>query len=307
MAANEDNDSPLSIAANVAGILTFVVAILAAVYARVTYLRNSDAEYFRVKASLSWYKTESTWLTDLVRAAADLDGPGRKRRYSVTAEFQMYTFVMEDLVRLEQRLLELVKETEERATADDDMGDAGDEKGRGAPVHLRGGWTFVPKRWTWNWTKISVATAWLSVRTKALELVRQRDALTARVLFTQMSMVASRIRELESRTNWREVKTTENFKKLEDMITSQQGEIRRLEDLVYRIMHRRRVGGVDQAPMDSDPSPSAPLSPVESTSPLSGHRASSSSNEAAEADDPLSTRRLPRTFSGSPTRRSRSR
>lgn len=193
MAATQDNDSPLSIAANVAGILTFVVAILAAIYARVTYLRNSDAEYFRVKASLSWYKTESTWLTTLVRAAADLDGPGRERRYSVTAEFQMYTFVMEDLVRLEQRLLELVKETEERATADDgDVGEAGDEKGgRGALQPPRDGWTFVPKRWTWNWTKISVATAWLSVRTKALELVRQRDALTARVLFTQLSMVAS--------------------------------------------------------------------------------------------------------------------
>ncbi|EJT81186.1 hypothetical protein GGTG_01170 [Gaeumannomyces tritici R3-111a-1] len=307
MVANEDNDSPLSIAANVAGILTFVVAILAAAYVRVTYLRNSDAEYFRVKASLSWYKTESTWLTDLVRAAADLDGPGRGRRYSITAEFQMYTFVMEDLVRLEQRLLELVKETEERATADDDTSDAGDEKGRGAHVNPRDGWTFVPKRWTWNWTKISVATAWLSVRTKALELVRQRDALTARVLFTQMSMVASRIRELESRTNWREVKATESFKKLEDMITSQQGEIRRLEDLVYRIMHKRRVGGVDQVPMASDPSPSAPLSPVEPTSPLSGHRASSSSSEAADPDDPLSTRRLPRTFRGSPTRRSRSR
>jgi hypothetical protein len=191
MAANEDNDSPLSIAANIAGILTFVVAILAAIYARVTYLRNSDAEYFRVKASLSWYKTESTWLAGLVRAAADLDGPGRERRYSVTAEFQMYSFVMEDLVRLEQRLLELVKETEEKATAEDErvMGSGGDEKGRARQGD--DGWTFVPRRWGWSWTKTSVAIAWLSVRTKALDLVRQRDALTARVLFTQMSMIAS--------------------------------------------------------------------------------------------------------------------
>jgi hypothetical protein len=54
-------DSPLSITASVTGILTFVVAIFAAVYARLTYLRNANSEYFRVKASLSWYKTESSW------------------------------------------------------------------------------------------------------------------------------------------------------------------------------------------------------------------------------------------------------
>src|ERR1700712_80261 len=65
-------DSPLSTTSSVAGILTFVVAIAATVYVRFTYLRNADQEYFRVKASLSWYKTESTWMNDLIHAA---DGP----------------------------------------------------------------------------------------------------------------------------------------------------------------------------------------------------------------------------------------
>jgi hypothetical protein len=62
-------DSPLSITASIAGILTFVVAIAAAVYVRITYLRNADQEYFQVKASLNWYKTESEWMYDLVNAA----------------------------------------------------------------------------------------------------------------------------------------------------------------------------------------------------------------------------------------------
>lgn len=45
----------------------------------------------------------------------------------------------------------------------------------------------------------SVAVSWLSVRTKAMELVRQREALTARVQFLQVSMISSRIGDLEAR------------------------------------------------------------------------------------------------------------
>jgi hypothetical protein len=175
-----DQDSPLSIAANIAGIMTFIVAIIATIYVRITYLRNSDEEYFKVKASLSWYKTESTWMSELVRAAGEVDRPGfglSSAQYRQTAEYQMYSFVMEDLVKLEQRLLDLVEETEVRAASDSSVED---EK-----------WTFVPRSWGLTRTKTSVAMAWLPVRTKALELVRQRDALTARVLFTQTSMISS--------------------------------------------------------------------------------------------------------------------
>ena len=165
-----DEDSPLSIASSIAGILTFVVALIAAALVRVTYLRNSDDEYFRVKASLSWYKTESTWLAELVRAVGDrMDGP-----VNYQPEYQMYAFVMDDLLKLEKRLLELVEETEERAN-----------EGTRNP---RERWTLVPRSWKFT---TSVAMAWLPVRAKALELVRQRDALTARVQFTQMSMISS--------------------------------------------------------------------------------------------------------------------
>lgn len=91
--ADQDStgDSPLSITANVAGILTFVVAILAAVYVRVTYLRNSDQEYIRVKTSLSWYKTESTWLAELVKAAGERPG------VQYQTEYQMYRFVSKQI------------------------------------------------------------------------------------------------------------------------------------------------------------------------------------------------------------------
>src|ERR1700694_5760734 len=90
-------DSPLSITASIAGILTFVVAIAAAAYVRITYLRNADQEYFQVKASLNWYKTESAWMYDLVNAAEM-----RKGRNGNEKEYQIYTFVMEQLVKLEE-------------------------------------------------------------------------------------------------------------------------------------------------------------------------------------------------------------
>ncbi|KAI1409522.1 hypothetical protein F5Y13DRAFT_91507 [Hypoxylon sp. FL1857] len=169
MADATQQDSPLSIAANIAGILTFVVAIIAAVYVRIMYLKNSDQEYFQVKTSLSWFKTESAWLGELVKAVGER--PDAKNQ----PEYQMYTFVMDDLVKLEQRLLELVEEIESKAGSEDE---------------LRQGvrWALVPRGWGFT---TAVAMAWLPVRTKALELVRQRDALTARVSFTQISMLSS--------------------------------------------------------------------------------------------------------------------
>ncbi|KAF7559264.1 hypothetical protein G7046_g4903 [Stylonectria norvegica] len=215
-ASGTQQDSPLSISANIAGILTFVVAIAATVYARLTYLRNSDDEYFRVKTSLSWYKTESTWLADLVRAInAQQDG-----FHVYGPEHQMYTFVMDDLLNLERRLLDLVTETEAKASMGDDDG----------------GWALVPRRWQGGRT--SVAMAWLPVRTKALELVRQREGLTARVQFMQMSMISSRLRDLESRTKWREMKADESSRKLESLVEGQRDKIHRLEGLVGQFLDR---------------------------------------------------------------------
>ncbi|KAL7625991.1 N-acetylglucosaminyl-phosphatidylinositol de-N-acetylase [Parahypoxylon ruwenzoriense] len=223
-------DSPLSVTANIAGILTFVVAIVAAVYVRITYLRNSDREYFQVKTSLSWYKTESTWLAELVKATGDQ--PNAKYQ----TEYQMYNFVMDDLVRLEQRLLEIVEEIEIKAGSEDEQ--RGDTR-----------WTIVPKSWGFT---TAVAMAWLPARTKALELVRQRDALAARVSFTQMSMISSRIRDLEQRNKMREATVDNNLKRLEAIIGDQKAEIYRLEDLVCRIIHRNRVG------LDGDGPPTSP-------------------------------------------------
>lgn len=171
MASTSQKDSPLSITASIAGILTFVAAVGATVYVRLSYLRNADAEYFSVKTSLSWYKTESTFLHDLIRSSERWNGNGKgkgkgKREGYEEREFEMYGFVMEQLGRLEERLLDLLAEAE--------------ESGRGEK-----GWTVLPGGRT------GIALGWLGVRTKALELVRQRDALGNRVLFAQMSMIAS--------------------------------------------------------------------------------------------------------------------
>ncbi|KAL6802661.1 hypothetical protein GGI42DRAFT_342881 [Trichoderma sp. SZMC 28013] len=175
MDSTTNQDSPLSTSANVVGILTFVVAIAAAAYARIAFLRNSSDEYFRVKTSLSWYKTESTWLADLLRTLQDTPQHDEKKR-----QHQMYSFVMDDLLNLEQRLLELVTDIEVKSA-------------------LRGTseWTLLPRGWSGG--KPSVAVSWMAVRTKAMELVRQREALTARVQFLQMSMISARIDDLEGR------------------------------------------------------------------------------------------------------------
>lgn len=176
---DSDGDSPFSITANVAGVLTFVVAIAAAVYARLTYLRNSDDEYMRVKQSLAWYKTESTWLGDLLQAqktAADTSPYYIKGR----REDQMFAFVMDDVLNLERRLLEIISDIEVKA----------------ATAMQSNNWTVLPRT---KAGRPSVALEWLSVRGKAMELVRQREALTTRVQFLHLSMISSRMGAVEHR------------------------------------------------------------------------------------------------------------
>ncbi|KAM0477066.1 hypothetical protein ACHAPX_006025 [Trichoderma viride] len=190
MDSSNNQDSPLSTSANVIGILTFVVAIAAAAYARIAFLRNSDDEYFRVKTSLSWYKTESAWLAELLRAMDDAQEEDEKaplkknlhKQRRQRQQQQMYKFVMDDLLNLEQRLLDLVTDIEVKSAL------------RGASE-----WTLLPRRWAGTATRPSVAVSWLGVRTKALELVRQREALTARVQFLQVSMMSARMGALEAR------------------------------------------------------------------------------------------------------------
>lgn len=175
MSSSGLQDSPLSITASIAGILTFVVAIAAAAYVRITYLRNADQEYFQVKASLNWYKTESAWMYDLVNAAEM-----RKGRSGNEKEYLIYTFVMEQLVKLEERLLSLLTQAEIEAHKQPRAG-------------TYNSWTFIPQRYQkFKWpTTTATAVSWIPVRTKALELVRQRDALGSRVLFAQLSMISS--------------------------------------------------------------------------------------------------------------------
>jgi len=161
-------DSPLSIIASITGILTFVFAILAALYVRLSYLRNADTEYFRIKASLSWYKTESTFMQDLINHSSanlhDKNGVGKER--------EMYGSVVEELGRLEERLLECLAEAEnaERVRELEIPGSSEKEPE----------WTIIPRRMR---GRTDIAISWLPVRAKALELVRQRDALGSRVLF----------------------------------------------------------------------------------------------------------------------------
>jgi hypothetical protein len=178
-----DSDSPLSVSSNVIGILTFLVAVSAAAYARVRYLRNAHTEYLRVKKSLMWFKTESEWLGRLLqpmsqgrdstsragpRSGMDL-GLGKDHRGDHAAagnphgvEAHMFGFVMEDLGVLEQRLLDLVGRIDSSsgslaATVSEEDGGATASWFALARSLVRGP---------------SVTMAWLSSRTEMLELVR---------------------------------------------------------------------------------------------------------------------------------------
>jgi len=79
---------------------------------------------------------------------------------------------MEQLGMLEERLLEVVTEAEDKVPVD--------EKEKK--------WTVVPRGRGFGG---GIAMSWLPVRAKALDLVRRRDALGSRVLFAQMSMISS--------------------------------------------------------------------------------------------------------------------
>jgi N-acetylglucosaminylphosphatidylinositol deacetylase len=155
----------------------------------------------------------------------------------------MYAFVMDDLVNLEQRLLDLVTEVESKASQprgpDRDSRDNRDNR-----------WTLVPS--SWQRGTPSVGMAWMSVRTKALELVRQREALTARVQFLQMSMISSRLSDLEARTKWGEFKTDENSRKMDGVMQSRRDEVRRLETLVQQLLIRRQGASIDELQSDAE-------------------------------------------------------
>lgn len=223
MEQHGQQDSPLSTTSSVAGLLTFVVAIAAAVYARLTYLRNSDAEYFRVKTSLSWFKTESAWLGELL-ATFDKPYPNGGGSPGRQVEYQMHKYVMDDLLKLEQRLLDLVADVEVVASP------------RASNIGDVGHWTLVPE--TLRTGRASVGVAWMSVRTKAMELVRQREALTGRVQFLQMSMMSSRLGELEARLKWGEAKMDESSRKIDGLVELEKGGFRRMETLVQQMASR---------------------------------------------------------------------
>ena len=129
----------------------------------------------------------------------------------------MYVFVMEQLGVLEERLLELLTEAEIKA---------------GSSLEGRR-WTLVPRGVR---GVTGIAMSWLPVREKALELVRQRDALGSRVLFAQMSLLGSRVRELEARAGRREEGNREGLRELV-------GKVERVEEMIWRGLHRERVGG----------------------------------------------------------------
>ena len=101
----------------------------------------------------------------------------------------MFLSVLDQLIALEARILEKLTEAEESAAKMER-----DSEGRWKK------WTVIPGGLM---AENGIAISWLGVRAKALELVRQRDALGNRVLFAQMSVISSYVSLSISQTIWR--------------------------------------------------------------------------------------------------------
>lgn len=123
-------------------------------------------------------------------------------------ETGMYLSVLEQLTLLETRLLELITAVEAKAedrVAPQRMRRSG--TGMSARLeHLEGGnewgstgWRWMPGSWGRWGVRTEIAVQWLPVRTKALELVRQREALGSRVLFAQNALLGGRLAVMEER------------------------------------------------------------------------------------------------------------
>ncbi|OBT63406.1 hypothetical protein VE03_07186 [Pseudogymnoascus sp. 23342-1-I1] len=237
------SDSPLSITASVTGILTFVVAIGATIWLRVSAIRSADEEFSRVQMALSWYKTESEWIDDLIATQREAQNRTREsfemrsrdsdaawREKARQREMEMYVFVLDQLGMLEKRLVEVVTGVELKV---------------GVPrLRLRErAWG----RWIRAWRrKMRIGVHWLPVRTMALELVRQRDALGNRILFTQLAMVSSRLADGEERAYRQDERISEllrTVKSFDDRLPQIGLEIEKLtggEERAYRQDERIR-------------------------------------------------------------------
>lgn len=142
-------------------------------------------------------------------------------------ETGMYLSVLEQLVLLETRLLDLVNGVESRA------------EGRMAPQRLRRvatdfsgqsmekdlgggkkegwnltGWNWMPGSWG---LRTEIAVQWLPVRTEALDLMRQREALGSRVLFAQNALIGSRLSEQEERSRRHDERLREMLEIVKEM------------------------------------------------------------------------------------------
>lgn len=132
-------------------------------------------------------------------------------------ETGMYLSVLEQLTLLETRLLELITSVEARAenrvtpqrprrhgTGRDGLSERERKMGQGESGYkgkgtVGTGWRWLPGSWGRWGVRTEIAVQWLPVRTRALELVRQREGLGSRVLFAQNALVGGRLAEMEER------------------------------------------------------------------------------------------------------------
>ncbi|KAI0191566.1 hypothetical protein F4808DRAFT_463980 [Astrocystis sublimbata] len=202
----------LSGVADVAGILTFIFALVATFFVQSKHLQNSQKEYDQVRTSLTWFKTESCWFSRLEDAVGDSPETGRQDPNQT--ESKISTFVLGRVMELEDGLKEVVETVEGKIQAAE-----------------RGRWVWAPKTWR---TSVAFSVAWWQLRAKALSLMRQRETLTARACFVQTNLLATRLREVEQLEKLEQDKIETGLQTMEATLQHHKADLYQWGDLLYR-------------------------------------------------------------------------
>ena len=160
-------DSPLSIAASIAGILTFIAAICTAIYIRYTTLRNSRDEF------LATLHASTTSLKEMTVI------PGIRLDESVTEdETDPLQWLVRELFAVELEISEKCKSVIQHNI---------DFRAKGSSASL----VYVLGFALLNLGATRMVVRWYRVRERMLELVRQREMIKSRILFHQVAVAAS--------------------------------------------------------------------------------------------------------------------
>lgn len=156
-------DSPLSIAASITGILTFVAAVVAGFYARAVSLKNAidtQAEVSAVLEKIDFLETETDMLNNAY-LASQIRQPERTYGNGDFKYFQgLYANTLQRMRRMDREL-------------------------RSIAAGVAGGSQFE------TMSRVKLATNWMSARERIYKAITERQAESSRIFQIQLAMLSA--------------------------------------------------------------------------------------------------------------------